>query len=198
MPLSDPIYNKFKLHIPPNWFYPEVVNAVWKSLRQLDLPFESVEAYMNSTVINGLIPGLKDDGSGKQISSTERTRAYKGSLLPKENVGKTINVSFKLKDNFLNWIIFYKQALTYLDHNAGHDRVFLPPIYMNIQDDYGNNIINLIYREIRIQEVPSLDFTKQDRGIITRDFQITFAFNDFDIEFELNRTINHTKPEYQY
>jgi len=198
MPLADPIYNSFKLHIPPNWFYPEVVDSVWLALRQLDLPFESVEAYINSTVINGILPGVKDDGSGKQINVSERSKTFKGSLLPKENVQKTINVSFKLKNNFLNWIIFYKQALVYLDHNADPDRVFLPPIYMNIIDDYGNNIINLVYTHVRLQEVPALDFTKQDRGVLTKDFQITFAFNDFDIKFDLNRTANHTKPEYQY
>lgn len=194
--LNDPIYSSFRLQLPPNWFYPEVVDSVWLALRQMDLPFASVEAYINSTVMNGMIPGLKDEGSGEQVVEFGKSRTFKGSLIPKENMVKTINVSFKLKNSFLNWMIFYKQMLAFLDH-ANEDE-YMQPVYMHILDDYGNAIINLIYKEIRIQEVPPLDFTKQDRGIISRDFQITFAFNNFDIAFNLDKTTNHTKPEYQY
>lgn len=196
MPLTDPIYNAFKLFIPPNWFYEDVVKEVWPALRQLDLPYDSVEAYMNSTVINGILPGLKDDGSGEQVHTMGRKKTFKGSLQPKESVTKTFSVSFKLKGSFLNWIIFYKQMLAFLDHQ--NDKSFMPPIYMHILDDYGNAIITMVYKEIRIQEVPPLDFTKQDRGILSKDFQMTFAFNDFGLKFDLGKTANHTKPEYQY
>lgn len=196
MSLSDPMYNSFKLYIPPNWFYEDVVKDVWLALRQMDLPYDSVEAYMNSTIINGMLPGLKDDGSGEQVHSFGKTKKFKGSLRPEESVTKTFNVSFKLKDNFLNWIIFYKQMLSYLDHK--NEKQFMQPIFMHILDDYGNVIITLVYHEIRLLEVPPLDFRKQDRGILTKEFQIQFGFNEFKLEFNLNNTVNHTKQEYQY
>ena len=69
---------------------------------------------------------------------------------------------------------------------------------MNILDDYRHIIISLIYKDIKIKKVPPLDFTKQDRGILTKEFQIGFTFNEFDLNFDFNKTSNYTKPEFQY
>jgi hypothetical protein len=196
MPLSDPIYNAFKFFIPPNWFYPSVVDELWPALKQMDLPYDSLEAYMNSTIINGILPGLKDEGSKEQTHSFGKTKTFKGSMLPKESVTKSLDLSFKLKGSFLNWIIMYKQMLAFLDHDD--ENQFMPPLYMHILDDYGNAIISLVYSKIRIGEVPPIDFTKQDRGILSRDFRVPIKFNEFNLKFNLGKTSNYTKPEFQY
>ncbi len=194
--ISDPIQSNFRTFFMKGFIYEEVYDDIFPLFQQLDMPYESIEAYLNSTIMNTRIPGLKDEGTEKQ-TNRGKFRTYKGSMIPQEMVDKTLTLTFKLKGSFLNWIIFYKQTLKFLDSSAGSDRVFLPPIYTHILDDNGNAIIELQYNQIRITDLPDLDLKKSDNGIVSREFDITFAWNNFDIKSIMKR-INYTKPEFKH
>lgn len=159
---------------------------------------------MNSTITNAKLPGLSDPGTRPQIhqrskaEGSGRTRTFTTALQTKESLTKEITVSFNLKNSYLNWLLCYAQFVAHLDR-IEPDRVFLPDVYLQIFDDEDNIIIELIYKEISIRSVSDIDFRKQDVGLITREFEMVLAFNDFDLKFNMDKVQSHrdaSKHEY--
>ncbi len=101
----------------------------------------------------------------------------------------------------MNWLILYAQFNSHLDRKEGDelDRPHLPNVFLQIFDDEDNIIIELIYKEISIRSISDIDFRKQDVGLLTREFEMTLAFNDFDLKFNMDKIQSHrdaSKHEY--
>lgn len=170
-----------------------------KAFVDMDFPFESPVDFINSTNTTVSLPDLTDPGTAEQIWQQGRKKTYKGGVMPKERITeKTINLSFELKNDFMNWIILYLQFMAFLDHSASKDRVFLPNVFAHIYDERDNVIVEMVYSQITFRKIDRLEFNRQQQGIMPRSFNVILAFNDFDINFNMDKTSNYTNKSMQY
>lgn len=192
MPLSDPIYNSFRFYLPNSFIYDGVREKFDSYFKAVSLPYHDIVDYLNSTIINARLPGLSDPGTRPQVQQfskeegSGRTRTFTTALQTKESLTKEITISFLLKNSYLNWLICYSQFVAHLDREEKL-MTFLPNVFLQIFDDNDNIIIELIYKEISIKSISDVDFRKQDIGVITREFTMVLAFNDFDLKFNMDK-----------
>ena len=197
--ISDPIKSSFRLFLPSDWIYPEVEEKIREFFKQSGEQFASVVDYLNHTIQSGILPGLKDDGSGQQVYHQGDTRTFAGSLNINQLVEKSLTITFQLKNNYLNWAILYLQLIAYLERRGKSPKpIFLPTIFLHVLDEMGNVIMEFHYKEIQFRQIPSLEFQKQDVGITTTTFNAEFAFNTFEIKVNTDKLSNNTKKEYKY
>lgn len=187
--IGNPIYSSFRFYLPRGFIYDSVRSDIKTWYKATDLPYKDITDYLNGTIINAKIPGLVDQGTREQTKDGGKTSSYPSGLLLKSQIDKQLVVTFKLKNNYLNWIILYRQFLDWFERRdkAEEGNVFLPNVYMHFFDEEDNIIIEMIFKEVQIRQLADLDFRKQDNGIIARDFDLTLAFNDFDLKFNMDK-----------
>lgn len=196
--ISDPIYSSFRFYFPKSFIFDPVREKFDKYFRAINLPYRDIVDYLNSTVINAKLPGIRDNGTRPQTHSQGRTRTFPTALQTKELLIKEVSISFQLKNSYLNWLILYSQFVAHMDR-VEKTKVFLPDVNLQIFDDEDNILIELIYKEVQIRSISDIDFRKQDVGLVTREFEMVLAFNDFDIKFNMDNTqSNRDSNKHEY
>jgi hypothetical protein len=125
-----------------------------------------------------------DDPDSIQQETKNGIRRFPSGLEPKNTVTKEISVVFQIRDSYLNWMIWFKQALISLDKeliSSGN------MIILQVLDSEDNIIIEVIYDGIFIKSLDDIEFSKQDNGIVSKDFTVTFIFSNFNINFNTSK-----------
>lgn len=164
-------------------------------------PYADIMDYINSTIVTAELPGISDPGTRGQYTTYKhdmrndggRVRTFKSGLQPKEQIEKSIKLTFKIKNSYLNWIALRMNALEFLTHTT--DVIFLPDCYLHIFDDDDNQLIDMIYKQVTIRDISKVEFRKQDRGIVSKEFDMTLAFNDHDMIFRMDKLQNNRSDE---
>lgn len=163
--------------------------------------FEDLEDYLNATLVNGTLPGIKDPGSDEQIQGRGSLSRTQGSALdPQRAIEKTFTLNFQLKEGFLNWMILFMQTHMFMDRSKRADkRMFMGDIFGHILDENDNIMIELIFGECRIASIPSIDLDKSESGFgDVEKFNVEVAYNTLVINFKGLQTVNWTTKDHQF
>jgi len=195
-----PIQAGFRAFFDDNFLYPEVEEQFQEIFRDQFPMFRKMVDYLNHSVSNCIIPGIRDEGSGEQIGSQgKQTRTFSGSLLPARLFEKSVTLNLMHTDYWLSWWIMKEQLTVYLSRKAENkERVFMPAIYLHIMDSFGNIIYEIEFDQIQMREIPPLELNKANNGIQIETFAVVFAYNNFKPKMNIGKTISHTKKEYRY
>jgi hypothetical protein len=199
--ISSPDFSSFRFYFPQDWLLPKTKAKIDKMLRFGDSPYTTAIDYLNSTITNAIIPGLTDPGTQKQTGSNNRTRTFASALASKEMLDKSINIDYNVKSSFINWVIMYNQMIEYIDREDRESKPFLPDVYLQILDEEDCIVMELIFKQIQIRSISSLNFSKKDNGLGAKDFNTVLNFNDFEINFLFDKTQssrNSEDHEYSY
>jgi len=196
--LGSPI-NQYKLYLPEDFIYPEIAERYSKTLNNNLIPYTTVADYLNYTMLNYTLPGIVDKGSPKlSRRKGQISQVFPGSLDFKEYVNRTINIEMSLKASFINWMILYENTLMFLERRSLKSDIFLPDIYAHVYDDYDNILIEIIYRQVRVNKIDDLKFAKDKVGFITNSFNMELGFNDFTILMKATDTMNYRNETFEY
>ncbi len=183
---GDATPDGFRFYFPKS-FIDDSVKEMFKGYNQaMELPFDDIVDYINSTIIGVDIPGLKDDGSGSQSYEQGRTKQYKGSLPPEEGISKSISVTFKTKESRINWFIMYMQMREFLNWNRPPEKNFLPSVFYQELDEEDRIILEVIFSNIRIVSISDMNASVQDNGIVSKDFTVTLKYLKIAFKFHQN------------
>lgn len=201
MSLTPPINSSFRIAFAENFVYPEVEANVASFFKDQFPMFRKVVDYLNHTITNAIIPGLKDDGSSEQIVNRGTNNiTFSGSIDINRLYEKNLTVNFQIKDDWLNWFIMYDQFVVYKTRKPEHhpERVFMTDMYVYLIDMYGNIIVTVIYSGLRMADLPALELNKSNNGIQVDTFAVNFTFNKLKVIYNFNRKTQFGGKQYRY
>jgi hypothetical protein len=106
--------NSFFLLFPPDFYADEFKERYKKYVNQMLLPYDNLEDFMSSTVQSIDFPSWSMEGP-QQIRKLGAKQDFKSSVPVKDLITRKFTVNFKLSDAFLNYFIFFNNAVDYLD-----------------------------------------------------------------------------------
>ncbi len=186
---GEPLHSQFRFVLPKDFLLPDTREKFESFYRDAGVPYEDMIDYLNSTVVNSKLPGISDPGDLVQQQG-ERTRRHATTRLPEETLDKSLSIDFRLRESYLNWLMLYSNFNEYLDRRKDHKgRPFMPDVRLEILDSASNVLIEFVYKGIVLMELPALEFSKTDNGILTKDFTLDLAYNDFEVKYHLQKLV---------
>ena len=196
---SNPSFNRYIFRLSKGFIYPEVENAFNPLIK--DMLNISLLEYMNSTISNTMIPGFTNESVTQFDPAKKNTKDFPTSLSSRYDRDKTISLTFKLKTNFLNWFILKKQNEVFIDQRhklPNQDKVFLPPVFLDILDRFGNSIISVQYSQIFMESLDPLNFSQGDNGIGSKTFDMKLKYNNYKIIINNKIQSNYDQKDQNY
>lgn len=177
--IGTTIHSKFRVHIPRDFILAETrnrFNDYFKSRNELML---DIADFINQSIISGVIPGLSDDGTDEQRSNNRPSRKFKGITNWKNKISKEIDLTFRLREGFFNWIVMYSNFHTFL----ASEMQYMPDISIVFYDGNDNETMRFKFKEIKIDSISSLDFSVDNNNVNSDTFSMSLSFNDIEFEY---------------
>jgi hypothetical protein len=176
--------SQFVFNLPSDFLPSEIIATYQPILEKNWIQYENVIDYLNSTIKSVSFPGITFETPtqtimrGKQIS-------YKPSKNVQDIVGHDITIKFASVDSDLNyWLMFDIVTKHYLDV----ENLFLNPITITALDIHRDGIYVIKFFQIILKSLSSNNFDYAQQKVSAKEFDLTFSFNFYDIEFLLNKS----------
>lgn len=177
--------SQFVFNLPQDFVPQEILNSYTPLLEKNWIQYENVLDYLNSTIKSINLPGISFD-TPQQMLVRGKVRKFK----PATNVQDILTtheatVNFRSVDSDLNyWILFD----IIIKHYLNTDTNFLNPFSISVVDIHRDAIYTIHLKEIIVKSFSDLQFDYSQQKINTKEFTLTFHFNFYDIEFNLNKS----------
>lgn len=177
--------SQFVFNLPSDFLPQEVVTTYKPILEKNWIQYESVIDYLNSTIKSISYPGLN-------LNLPEQTlwHGKKRSYKPATNINDIVTtreftVDFRSVDSDLNyWLGVDILAKHYLDVL----NLYINPFTLTAVDIHRDAIYQIKFYEIIAMSIGDLKFDYSQQKVNPKEFNMTFKFNWFEVEFLLNKS----------
>ena len=167
----------------PNTFYTDEIKERYKAYhKQLLLPYDKIEDFMSSTVQSVNFPGW-DMGMVRQTRMHGAEQDFKNAKPIKDLQPRKMDVEFKLSDAFLNYFIFYDNALSFLDFN--NKQQYFDGFRIVLLNNEGYALIFLDLHKVILHGQSDYKLAYNKNEPLFNTFTAKFTYNDWDL------TLNH-------
>lgn len=169
----------------PSDFLPSEIIATYKPILDKNfIQYENVIDYLNSTIKSVNFPGITIDTPTQTIMRGKQI-AYKPSKNIHDIVGHDITIKFASVDADLNyWLLFDIFQKHYLDV----EHLFLQPFMITALDIHRDGIYQINFFQLILKSLSSNNFDYSQQKVNQKEFDLTFSFNFYGIEFLLNQS----------
>ena len=177
--------SQFIFNIPSNFLPSEIIQTYNPILEKNWIQYENVIDYINSTIKSVNFPGISFE-IPKQITMRGKERQFK----PAKNIQDIttthdLTVSMRSVDSDLNyWLMFDILSKHYLDT----DNQWLNPFTITCVDIHRDAIYVIKFYEIILKGMGENTFNYSQQKVQSKEFNLTFHFNFYDIEFLMNKS----------
>ena len=177
--------SQFIFNLPSNFLPSEIIQTYNPILEKNWIQYENVIDYLNSTIKSVNFPGISFE-IPKQITMRGKERQFK----PAKNIQDIttthdLTVSMRSVDSDLNyWLMFDILSKHYLDT----DNQWLNPFTITCVDIHRDAIYVIKFYEIILKGMGENTFNYSQQKVQSKEFNLTFHFNFYDIEFLMNKS----------
>lgn len=176
--------SQFVFNLPPNFVPAEIIQSYTPILEKNWIQYENVIDYLNSTIKSVSFPGISVE-LPKQNLLRGKERMYKSSKNVQDIVGHEITINFASVDADINyWIMFDIFTKHYLDT----ENLYLNPFIITAVDIHRDGIYRIVFKEIILKGLSENKFDYSQQKVSSKEFNLTFNYNFYDIEFLLDRS----------
>jgi hypothetical protein len=175
--------NGFIFNFPPNFFTDEIKEKYKKYYQSLILPYDTIDAFMSSTVQTIDFPGWNMP-TVSQTRLLGKKQEFKNSTQVVDLFSREIQITFKLTDAYLNYFIFLENSVKFLDFS--NPQQTFSPMRLSLLDNEGYLVSSIVFKR---PILTSMDGFKLSYSAGTPDFKTftaKFSYFDFDIELDFN------------
>ena len=172
----------FVIQFPSNFWYQEVIDT-WKPMvKRMKLPYESLDDFMNQQIQAVTFPSTNIELATQQRGQYEIAYATGKELEPE--IGKTLNITFKLTESYLSYWIFWHQIdlfLHYVDNFKYKKPCWMEPVKLAFLSDAGFQLLEFTFWEITPTNTSELKLSYAATVASYNTFDIKLRYNRFDI-----------------
>lgn len=203
MPLSlSPRYDLIRFYLPKTFIPTDVEEKYTKYLNSDAYIMKSAIDYLNESIQGVTMPGItgltmtqQQHGSNHIPVDTAKIRSrlnvepmheitHISSGNPLEKMDKEFKVTFRTNQSLLNYFMLYETAFYYAcrEYRWTGERV----MYIEILNEEGIVIAIVKFMDVYIDGIEGLEFSYNKVEREANTFDVTFKFNNIDIEYFVN------------
>jgi hypothetical protein len=176
--------SQFIFNLPSDFLPSEIIATYQPILEKNWIQYDNVIDYLNSTIRSVNFPGITIETPIQSIKRGKQI-AYKPSKNVQDIVGHDITVKFASVDSDLNyWLLFDIFQKHYLDV----EHLFINPFTITALDIHRDGIYEINFFQIILKNLAGNNFDYGQQKVTAKDFELTFYFNFYGIEFLLNKS----------
>jgi hypothetical protein len=176
--------SQFIFNLPSDFLPSEIIATYQPILEKNWVQYENVIDYLNSTIKSVNFPGITIETPTQTIMRGKQI-AYKPSRNVQDIVGHDLQIKFASVDSDLNyWLMFDIVTKHYLDV----EHLFLNPFTITALDIHRDGIYVIKFFQIILKSLGGNTFDYSQQKVSAKEFELTFSFNFYDIEFLLNQS----------
>ena len=176
--------SQFIFNLPSDFLPSEIIATYQPILEKNWVQYENVIDYLNSTIKSVNFPGITIETPTQTIMRGKQI-AYKPSRNVQDIVGHDLQIKFASVDSDLNyWLMFDIVTKHYLDF----EHLFLNPFTITALDIHRDGIYVIKFFQIILKSLGGNTFDYSQQKVSAKEFELTFSFNFYDIEFLLNQS----------
>lgn len=181
--------SQFAFSMPNSLLRPETIDTYSPILNKNWIQYENVIDYLNSTIKSVNFPGISFD-----LPMQIRKRGKERNFKPAKNIQdiittRELQITFRSVDADLNyWLLFDIVNKNYLDVETNWIDRKSAPFQINCLDIHRDVIYTVSFYEIIFRSLSDNNFNYSQQRINAKEFTLTFNFNFYDIEFNLDKS----------
>lgn len=170
--------NNFVVLFPANFFSDEIKERYASYHKQLLLPYDTIEDFMTSTIQTVTISGW-DMEMVQQIRMHGAEQEFKSAKPIKDLLTRNMEIEFKLSDAFLNYFIFYDNALSYLDFE--NKQQYFDSFRIALLNNEGYALVFLDMHKIVLHGMSEFNMSYAKNEPLFNTWKAKFKYNDWDL-----------------
>jgi len=174
----------FVIQFPSNFWYEEVVSTWEPMVKRMKLPYNTVDDFMNQQIQQVTFPS-----TNLEIATQRRGQyeiAYPTGKELEHEIGKNLNITFKLTESYLSYWIVWHQVDLYL-HYAGDglkrnkEPLYMEPIFLSFLTDAGLEMVKFKFEQIIPTNIAELNLSYAATVASYNTFNWSLRYNYFDV-----------------
>jgi hypothetical protein len=174
--------NQFVFTLPKGFLDEELQKKYSFYLKRLPTPYENIEDYLNATIQSVTFPSVAADEVEQTLDKTPQF--WRQSFDLERIITKEFTVNFKTADGYLNYWVLFEQFQRYLRLESKRD--YFPDMNLRFLDRQGYQLVNVIFRQPLMKGMDSLEMSYASTAFEFRTFGVTFKYNIFEIDVQLD------------
>lgn len=176
--------SQFVFNLPSDFLPSEIISTYQPILEKNWVQYENVIDYLNSTIKSVSFPGITIETPAQTIMRGKQIN-YKPAKNVQDIVGHEITIKFASVDSDLNyWLMFDIFTKHYLDV----EHLFINPFTITALDIHRDGIYVINFFQIILKSLSANNFDYSQQKVSAKEFELTFSFNFYGIEFLLNKS----------
>ena len=184
--------NQFVFRFPKGFINEEIEKKYNFYLKRLPTPFENILDYVNHTVQSVTFPsvgsdeieqfvGRKTSVDGRNV--TKNPQYWRQSLDMSRILPKEFTVNLKAADAYLNYWVLFEVFKAYLEIPNMED--YFPDMSIMYLDREGYQLLTVDMKQPLMKGISEVDMNYSATAMEFRTFSVTFRYNTFDINVNL-------------
>lgn len=179
--ILNPKSNSFYFNFPKGFFSERIISKYENYIKKQPIPFDTVQAYVNSTIQSIGFPSLTID-SVEQVRQFGKKVNYKSSTPVQDLFSQDFQINFKMADGFINYFIMLDTVLDFL--NFANPQIFVQSLPLRIMDGEGNVVSSVTFKEVLFTSLNELQLSFTTNNPEISSFALGFKCNYIDIVLE--------------
>jgi len=196
--------NGFMVQLPADFFNEVVQQKYEKYYRSLLLPYDNLDDFMVSTIQGINFPGFKSTLQ-TQINPLGKIQERQSAKPIEDQFERSLTLTFKLSDAYLNYFIFLDNAINYLSPlnvtkentqnslgtarsmaivNTNHPT--FKPIRLTLLNNEGYAVASIILNRPMLTSLSEMKLSYSSTTPQFQTFTATFQYFNFDLELDFS------------
>ena len=150
MSLNNSRNSNYAFEFPKGWLFPAVREAFEPALDRFEIPFASIEDYLNYTVQSVSFPNMNPETVSQSLKEVDKF--FKGGQDGKRYYEHDFQVTFSSKEGYINYLIMQMQWEKFWSHGKD-DIPYVPDIRMGILDQDEYQIMSVTFKEVVFEKL---------------------------------------------
>lgn len=167
---------------PKNFYSKTVLNKWEKWVKRLPLPYDTVEAFMASTIQSVSFPGITMEPV-QQTRTLGKKQEFRNSTPIADLWNRELTIDFKTVDGYANWWIFLENILdNHLNFSASPSANYLEdPLAMRFLSQEGHVIQTIQFKGVYFKSIGDLVMSYSDNNPEYKNFTVVLGFYKLDL-----------------
>ena len=196
--------NGFMVQLPADFFSEEIKAKYDKYYRSLIMPYSSLDDFMVSTIQGINFPGFKSQLL-TQTTNLGKVQERQSSKPLEDQFDRSLTITFKLSDAFLNYFIFLDNSINYLapisttEENtrnslgkassivqSSQNHPYFKPIRLTLLNNEGYAVASITLNRPMLTSLSEMKLSYSANSPQFQTFTATFQYFNFDLELDFD------------
>lgn len=165
---------------PPTFFNPALKETYKSYVKQMLLPYETLDDFMSSSIQSISFPGW-DMSMPQQTRKYGKEQDFKSAKPVEDLLEREMTVTFQITDGFVNYFIFMDNAVKYLDFRNESKNMYFDVMRLGWLSREGYLLGYIDMKMVVLHGMSNFKLSYAAQAQEFNTFDAKFKFNDWEL-----------------